>query len=114
MLKLEVVQQFKTGTTPCAICLLPCELSPTMIAVRGGESDYIVLADLPFLCLRCAYGGVDRIVGELRTRAERSRDVAAQLDRWADEGIAVPSDLQAVLGSRESLGWLFGPKPRTI
>ncbi len=34
---------------------------------------------------------------ELRNRAESSRRAAQELDRWADESIAVPEEIQTVL-----------------
>lgn len=111
MLKIEIVQQDHEGRTQCAICLLPCDLAPAMLAVRGGESEYVILAETPYICLRCVYGGVDHMIRELRNRADSSRLAATQLDRWADEGIEVPPDLQAVIGSEQSWAWLLGGEP---
>jgi hypothetical protein len=114
MLRLEVVQQDKVGRIECAICLLPCDLEPVMVAVRGGESEDVHLGGSPYVCRRCVYGGVEHMIRELRNRAESARRAAEQLDRWADEGIEIPGELQKIIGSKEPLAWLFeGIPPKT-
>ena len=108
MLRVEIVQQDSVGRFECALCLLPDDLAPVMVAVRGGESEYVYLAAAPYVCRRCVHGGVEHMVRQLRNRAESSRRQAEQFDRWADEGVEVSPELQAVVGSEQSLAWLFG------
>jgi hypothetical protein len=96
------------GRFECAICLLPDDLGPVMVAVRGGESDYMHLGATPYVCRRCVHGGVEHMVRQLRNRAESSRRQAQQFDRWADQGVEVSPELQAVVGSDQSLASLFG------
>ena len=95
MLKMEIVEQHDTGRTECAFCLLRFDLAPFMVWVRADNSESVCLDG--YVCPRCLEGGTARMATQLRNRAESSRRVAEQFDRWADGPMDVPDQAASIL-----------------
>lgn len=111
MFTFTIVEQGDVGRTECAICLLMFDLSPVMVKARGDRGDDVYL--MGYVCRWCLRDGADRIVRELRNRAESSRRQARELDRWADEPIELPSEVESLLRSDDPLWTLTGKASST-